>query len=71
MDIDPIVEEIRQNRDKYARKFNYNIREICRDIKRKQRQSGRSVVKLEPRLVKKVAVAGGRCTIINPASLRI
>ncbi len=56
METDPIVEEIRRNRDEYARKFNYNIRAICRDIREKQRKSGRQVVKLQPRPVKEIAV---------------
>ena len=56
METDPIVEEIRRNRDEYARKFNYNIRAICRDIREKQMKSGRQVVKLQPRPGKEIAV---------------
>lgn len=56
MDTDPVVEEIRRNRDEYARRFNYNIRAICRDIREKQRKSGRPVVKLQPRPVKRISL---------------
>ncbi len=56
METDPIVEEIRRNRDEYARKFNYNIRAICRDIREKQKKAGRKVVKLQPRPAKQIIV---------------
>ena len=54
METDPIVEEIRRNRDDYARKFDYNIRAICHDIREKQRKSGRQVVKLQPKPVQHI-----------------
>jgi hypothetical protein len=56
METDPIVEEIRRNRDEYARKFNYNIRAICRDIRKKQKKAGTQVVKLQPRPAKHIIV---------------
>lgn len=31
--IDPIVEEVRQAREAYAARFNYDIKAICRDIR--------------------------------------
>jgi hypothetical protein len=41
---DPIVEEVRQARDAYAARFNYDLRAICRDLKEQEKRSGRRVV---------------------------
>jgi hypothetical protein len=41
---DPIVEEVRKARDAYAKRFNYDLDAIYRDLKEKERQSGRVVV---------------------------
>lgn len=51
---DLIVEEIRQYRDEYARKFNYDLHEICQDIRKKQGQDGRRVISLSPRPAKTI-----------------
>lgn len=32
---DPIVKEVRENRDQHAKSFNYDIKEICKDMKNK------------------------------------
>ena len=41
---DPIVEEVRKARDAYAKRFNYDLDAIYRDLKEKERRSGRVVV---------------------------
>ncbi|OGG51724.1 MAG: hypothetical protein A3F84_23545 [Candidatus Handelsmanbacteria bacterium RIFCSPLOWO2_12_FULL_64_10] len=41
---DPIVEEVRKARDAYAKRFNYDLDAIYRDLKEKERKSGRVVV---------------------------
>ncbi len=41
---DPIVEEVRKVRDAYAKQFNYDLDAIFRDLKTKERQSGRRVI---------------------------
>jgi hypothetical protein len=41
---DPIVDEVRRARDAYAARFNYNLRAIYRDLKEKEKRSGRKVV---------------------------
>lgn len=46
---DPIVEEIRQYREQYAAKFNYDLQAICRDLRERQQRSDRNVVSLPPR----------------------
>jgi len=32
---DPIVEEVRRTRDEYAKRFNYDLDAICRDLREK------------------------------------
>ncbi len=46
---DPIVEQIRKLRDEYARKFNYDLDAICRDLMERQRRSNRRLVRRQPR----------------------
>jgi len=41
---DPIVDEVRRARDAYAARFNYDLRAIFRDLKEKEKRSGRKVV---------------------------
>jgi hypothetical protein len=48
---DPIVNEVRQFRDAYAKRFHYDLEAICRDIRAKQTQSGKTVVSLPPKPV--------------------
>ena len=45
---DPIVEEVRRVRDAYAARFNYNLREMVRDLQEKQKRSGRKCVSFAP-----------------------
>jgi hypothetical protein len=42
--IDPIVDEVRRARDAYAARFNYDLRAIYRDLKEREKRSGRKVV---------------------------
>ena len=46
---DPIVDEVRAARDEYAKRFNYDLDAICRDLREKQAQSGRKLVTFPPR----------------------
>jgi hypothetical protein len=46
---DPIVAEVRKARDEYARRFNYDLDAICKDLQQKQLQSGRKLVAFPPR----------------------
>lgn len=45
----PLVQEMREIREAYARPFNYDLEAISRDLKEQQRKSGRKVVSLPPR----------------------
>ncbi|MBF0102129.1 MAG: hypothetical protein HQK77_14600 [Desulfobacterales bacterium] len=49
MFIDPIVEEIRAIRQKHAAKFNYDLKKIVEDLKKKQDQAGRKTVSFPPK----------------------
>ena len=57
MERDPIVAEVRERREAYARKFNYDLRAICRDLKEQENRSGRKTVVLPPKQVKAVKPA--------------
>ena len=46
---DTIVEEIRRIRDEHARQFNYNLHDMCEDLRREQALSGDKVVSLPKR----------------------
>ena len=41
---DPIVEEIRKFREERAAKFNYDVRAIAEDARKREQESGRKVV---------------------------
>lgn len=47
--IDPIVQEIRDEREAHAARFGYDIKAIWRDLKEQERQSTRPVVSLRDR----------------------
>ena len=49
---DGIIQEIRKYRDEYARKFDYDIDAMGRDIRKRQTRSGRKVVKRSPKPVR-------------------
>jgi len=46
---DPILEEIWKARDEYARRFNYDMKKICADLRRIEKQSDRRVVTRKPK----------------------
>ena len=46
---DPIVAEVRKARDEHARRFNYDLKKICADLRRIEKQSGHRVVTRPPR----------------------
>ena len=54
MQLDPIVEEVRKARDAYAKRFNYDLDAICRDLQEKQRRGKRRVVSLPPKRPRKM-----------------
>ena len=46
---DPIVEEIRKVREEHAARFNYDLRAIAEDLRKRQAEGGHKVVSLPPR----------------------
>ena len=55
MEKDPIVEEMRKVREAHAAKFNYNLKAICADLKKKEKDCGHPVVSLPPKRISKAA----------------
>ncbi len=43
---DPIVEEIHKFCEEHAKKFNYNLEAIFKDLKERERKSGRKIISL-------------------------
>jgi len=46
---DPILEEVWKARDEPARRFDYDLKKICADLRRIEKESGRQVVRREPK----------------------
>ena len=51
MKCDPIVKEIRRNRQVYAARFQHDIKAICRAAREQQQKSSHKIVSLPPRSV--------------------
>ena len=49
---DPIVDEVRRFRMEHTRKFNYNLADICEDLRAIQARCGHKVVRLSPKKIK-------------------
>jgi len=48
---DPIVKEIRKYRQEHTEKYEHDLSKICEALKKKEKESGKKVVNLEPRLL--------------------
>ena len=46
---DPIVEEVRETRRAHARKFDYDLKAIYADIKKRERASGKTFLSFPPK----------------------
>lgn len=46
---DPIVEEVRRIRDEYAKRFDYDLKAIVEDIRRKENAHRDQLVSFPPR----------------------
>ena len=51
---DPVVEEVRNIREAHARKFNYDLQAIYREIKKQEKTSGRKFISFPPRRMETV-----------------
>ena len=52
-----IVEEIREIRDAHAAKFQFDLRAICEDLRKKENTCGHPVVSLPPKRILKKPIA--------------
>jgi len=54
---DPIVEEVRAARQRHAARFNYDLKKIAEDLRKRQEQSNRPVVSFPPKPARQKAIA--------------
>ena len=54
MEIDSVLQEVRENREAYAKQFGYDLEAIHRDLKQQEQAGGRKVVCFPPRRPKPV-----------------
>jgi hypothetical protein len=52
---DPIVKEVRKVREEQSAKFGHDLRRLYRELKEREKESGRSYVSYPPRQAKQVA----------------
>jgi hypothetical protein len=69
MSRDPLVAEVRAIREAYAKRFNYDLQVICRDLKEQETKSGRKIVSLPPRRAEIVHIRMERMEMIPGATL--
>ncbi len=50
---DTIVDEVRQAREDYARRFDFDLEAICRDLRQKQQAAGVQVISFAKRPVQR------------------
>ncbi|MEX0715963.1 MAG: hypothetical protein WD066_05220 [Planctomycetaceae bacterium] len=47
---DPIVEEVRRWREAYSARFHHDLKAICEDIRKREKEGGRKLVSRPPKL---------------------
>lgn len=68
MNHDDIIKEVRAIREQIAERAGYSVRKLCEEARRQQRESGRPIVRLKPRILPHGQGATRvRVTIRNPA----
>jgi hypothetical protein len=63
---DPIVEEIRHHRERYAARFNFDVTAICRDLQERQATCGREVISRSPKKIAKGHPASIEASRVSP-----
>lgn len=48
---DPIVEEVRNARQRHAKRFNYDLKKIIEDLKEREKRADRRIVSFPPKPV--------------------
>ncbi len=46
---DPIVEEVRNARQRHAERFNYDLKKIAEDLKEREKRADRRIVSFSPK----------------------
>ena len=46
---DPIVEDLKQQSERYASQFNFELKALFQDLREQQKRSGRAAVSLPPK----------------------
>lgn len=59
---DGVVEQVREARQEYAKRFDYDVDRIYRDLKKKEAKGGKTALSLPPRQLKPPARKGKACT---------
>lgn len=49
--VDPIVAEVRKAREAYAKKFKYDIKAMCRDLKKRQAKNTHKIISMPPKRI--------------------
>jgi hypothetical protein len=49
MNIDAVLQEVRENREAYARQFNFDLKAIHHDLKLQEQLETRNIVSFPPR----------------------
>jgi hypothetical protein len=57
-EVDDTLREVRKAREAYAEEFGYNLQAIHRDLKAREKASGRRIVSLPPRRPKPTMANG-------------
>lgn len=52
--VDPIIAEVRKAREAYAKKFKYDIKAMCRDLKKRQTQNINRVISMPPKRIESI-----------------
>ena len=66
---DTIIQEIRKTRDEYARQFNYDLHQMCLDLRCEQELSGATVVTFSTKTIRSDAAESDRQTDTNKAGV--
>jgi len=60
---DPIVQEVRQEREKLSAQFNFDIRAIFKDLRKKQKTHGARLIRPKDREATEHLTTQGRDTV--------
>lgn len=53
--IDPIVEEIRRNREEFASRFNFDLRAMGKALQEREKISGRKMISLDSEIMNRIS----------------